>query len=186
MKPDKAEVARVTEQAQEHLKKKYPQADMEIVDTLYDNMGNFSDFEYAANVINNEDQTEFLVFYNKDTKQTEDSYIADKWENELAKVIRPYLEDTFGELDDLWIFFDERIEYDLAVDYRNPNSYRDYDVTPSIMVFVPRESKSGDEELVNDFITFLKEEADLKHANVHVDYLKDGVPLDETSWYESF
>jgi hypothetical protein len=186
MKPEKSEVAKITEQAEQHLKGKYPHVDMEIFDTLYDNMGNFNYFEYAANVENKEDGTQFLVFYNEETAQTEDSYIADKWEDELEDVIRPYLEEKFKELDELWIFIDERIEYELSVNVSEPNTYRDYDANPSIMIFLPRELNSEDEQLFKEFITFLKEEASLKHASVSLEYIREGVPLEEKIWSETF
>ncbi len=38
-------------------------------------MGNFSTFEYAAKAVNKQDHTQFLVYYNDETKQMEDTYI---------------------------------------------------------------------------------------------------------------
>jgi len=68
MTPDKTEITKVTKQAEEYPNEKY-----EIYDTLYDNMGNFPQFDYAAKVRNLDSDETFLVYYNDKTEQMEDS-----------------------------------------------------------------------------------------------------------------
>ena len=86
MKPDKDEEEEVKIQAEQYLEDKFND-NFEIYDTLYDNMGNFG-FEYAAKVRDKKTNTQFLVYYDDETKQMVDTYIADKWANDLENEIR--------------------------------------------------------------------------------------------------
>ncbi len=62
MKPDKKEEEKVIAQAKEYMEEKFEKEDYEIYDVLYDNMGNYTDFEYAARVrLSSGD--ELYVFY---------------------------------------------------------------------------------------------------------------------------
>lgn len=73
MSSDKSEEKKVIAQAEKYLEKEDPNGNYKIYDVLYDNMGNFDQFEYAAKVRNLDDGEEFLIFYNEQTKQMEDS-----------------------------------------------------------------------------------------------------------------
>lgn len=73
MTPDKSEEKKVIEQTEEYLEIEYPDVDYENYDVLYDNMGNFDQFEYAAKVRDLDSGEEFLVYYNDNSKQMEDS-----------------------------------------------------------------------------------------------------------------
>lgn len=73
LSPEKSEERAVVEQAEEYLEKNYNNEDYEIYDVLYDNMGNFTLFDYAAKVRNLNTGEEFLVYYNKKADQMEDS-----------------------------------------------------------------------------------------------------------------
>ena len=85
MKPDKDE-EKIKIQAKQYLEEKFND-NFEIYDTLYDNMGNFG-FEYAAKVRDKKTNTQFLVYYNDETEQMVDTYIADKWAKDLENEIR--------------------------------------------------------------------------------------------------
>lgn len=186
MKPDKNEVAKIEKQAEEYIATTFTDK-VVIFDTLYDNMGNFTHFEYAANVENKRDGTQFLVFFNKETNQMEDTYIADKWERELEGEIRPYLERTLGILDELWIFYPERTGIEFKVDPNQQSSYKDYDAKPHVMIFIPRHADTGDKELFEGIVSYLKNEAGVKHGSVSLEYIDKGVHLEENkSWHEEF
>ncbi|WP_066224251.1 hypothetical protein [Metabacillus fastidiosus] len=73
MRPDKSEMEKVTKQAEEYLEKNYKDGNYEIYDVLYDNMGNYSKFEYAAKVRKIDSNVEFLIYYNAETDTMEDS-----------------------------------------------------------------------------------------------------------------
>ena len=79
MKPDKEKEETVKMQATEYLEEKFND-NFEIYDTLYDNMVNFA-FDYAAKVLDKKSHTQFLVYYDDETKQMVDNYIAEKWAN---------------------------------------------------------------------------------------------------------
>lgn len=73
MNPSKSEENKVIAQAEEYLETEYPDGNYEIYDVLYDNMGNYYYFEYAAKVRNLDNGDDFLVYYNDQSKQMEDS-----------------------------------------------------------------------------------------------------------------
>lgn len=73
MTPDKSEEKKVITQAEEYLKTEYPNGNYKIYDVLYDNMGNFDQFEYAAKVRKTDDGEEFLVYFNENAGQMENS-----------------------------------------------------------------------------------------------------------------
>ena len=95
MKPDKDKEEKVRIQAEQYLKEHFND-NFVIYDTLYDNMGNFS-FEYAAKVRDKKSNIEFFVYYDDETKQMVDTYIADKWEKDLKSEIRPFVEESFAD-----------------------------------------------------------------------------------------
>ncbi len=51
----------------------YNESEFEIYDVLYDNMGNYTLFDYAAKVRNLNTGEEFLVYYNEQAGQMEDT-----------------------------------------------------------------------------------------------------------------
>ncbi|WP_169823974.1 hypothetical protein [Bacillus marinisedimentorum] len=73
MTPDEDEEEKVIARAEEYLETNDEHANYEIYDVLYDNMGNYGKFEYAAKVRDVNSGVEFLVFYNDDTGKMEDS-----------------------------------------------------------------------------------------------------------------
>ena len=73
MKPDKKEEDNVVKLAEEYLEEYYEHDEFEIYDVLYDNMGNFPEFEYAAKVRNLNNGEEFLVYYDDQSDRVLDS-----------------------------------------------------------------------------------------------------------------
>jgi hypothetical protein len=185
MKADEAEVKKVKIQAQEYINNTFKDKTV-IYGTLFDNMGNFSTFEYAARAENKKDHTQFLVYYNEETKQMEDTYIAEKWEKELENNIRPYIEQKLGSLDEFWIEYDERTGITYHVNPNKPSSYKEYDAAPFIQISIPREPDKKDEEIFNEIVSFIQKDAGLKHGTVSMNYVKKGVPIDDKEWRETF
>ncbi len=185
MKPDKEEEERVKIQAEQYVEDHFNNH-FEVYDTLYDNMGNFS-FEYAAKVRDKKNHTEFFVYYDDTTKQMVDTYIAAKWEDDLATELQPYLKENFGETSDFFVFFtNEQIGQELGIDPLHPRSYKEFEVAPTIRVTVPREKNNEDETLLNAFITYLKNEEILQHGSVIMEYIaEDGAILDD-EWGKEF
>ena len=185
MKPDKDEEEKIKIQAEQYLEDKFND-NFEIYDTLYDNMGNFG-FEYAAMVRDKKTNTQFLVYYDDETKQMVDTYIADKWADDLETEIRPFIKENFGETTDFFVFFiNENIGQELGIDPVNPRSYKEFDVAPTIRITVPRKRSEGDEKILNEFISFLKSEDKLQHSSVIMEYIaENGVILDD-EWGKEF
>lgn len=185
MKPDKDKEEEVRIQAEQYLEDNFND-NFEIYDTLYDNMGNFG-FEYAAKVRDKKTNTEFLVYYDDETKQMVDTYIADKWERDLKSEIGPFIIENFGETTDFFVYIaNVNIGREFGIDPLNPKSYKEFDIAPTIRITVPREKSDDDEKILNEFIAFLKSEAILQHGSVAMDYIDEkGVILDE-EWHKDF
>lgn len=185
MKPDKDKEEEVRIQAEQYLEDQFNDH-FEIFDTLYDNMGNF-EFEYAAKVRDNKTNIEFLVYYDDETNQMVDTYIADKWESDLESGIRPFIKENFGETTDFFVFFtNDHIGQELGIDPLNPKSYKEFDVAPIIRITVPRKKSEEDEKILNEFIAFLKSENKLQHGSFAMSYIdKKGVILDD-EWNKDF
>lgn len=186
MKPDQEEEEKIRLQAEEYLEEAF-NADFEIYDTLYDNMGNFPGFEYAAKVRDKKNDIEFLIYYDEETNQMVDTYVADKWENELEKNLRGYLNEKMEGLTDFYVTIpNSEIGKELGIDPLQLKSYKKFNIRPIIRLTFSRERSSEDEKIVQEFITYLKEEAQLNHGTVNVEYIaEDGVILDE-EWGREF
>lgn len=185
MKPDKEEEEKVKIQAEEYLEDKFND-NFEIYDTLYDNMGNFN-FEYAAKARDKRSNLQFLVYYDEGTEQMVDTYIADKWADDLENEIRPYIKENFGEATDFHVYYDDKIGKELGIDASNLESYKDFNVAPTIRITIPRKKSGEDEELFNEFISFLKSEDKLQQGTVIVGYVaENGEILEDDEWSREF
>jgi hypothetical protein len=184
MKPDKDEEEKVRIQAEEYLENKFND-NFEIYDTLYDNMGNF-EFEYAAKVREKNHNTEFLVYFDDEIQQMVDTYITDKWTDDIEREIRPFIKDHFGEATDFFVFFEnDNIGEELDIDPVHPRSYKEFNISPTIRITIPRKRNKGDESILNEFISYLKEEDKLKQGTIVIEYIDDkGVILDD-EWRKS-
>ena len=185
MKPDKAKEEKVQLQAEEYLENKFNN-NFEIYDILYDNMGNFN-FEYGAQVRDKKNNITFYVYYSEANDKMVDTYVADKWADDLENEIRPYIQENFGEPNDFYASFDERIGEELGIDSVNPGSYKDFNVAPIIRITFPRKKSNEDEKLFNEFISFLKNEDKLQHGTVIVGYVaENGVCMEDKEWSREF
>lgn len=185
MKPDKDDEEKIRIQAEQYLQDEFND-NFEIYDTLYDNMGNF-EFEYAAKVRDKKANTQFLVYYDEETQQMVDTYVADKWANDLKAELRPFIKENFGKKADLFVFFtNENIGQELGIDPLHLRSYKEFEIAPTIRITVPRERTDKDEGILNGFISFIKNEDALQHGSVIIEYIaENGVILDD-EWGKEF
>ncbi len=185
MKPDKEKEENARIQAEQYLEDHFND-NFEIYDTLYDNMGNF-EFEYAAKAMDKKTNTAFLVYYDDETKQMVDTYIADKWANDLKSEMRPFVTKNLGETTDFFVSFtNDNIGQELGIDPLNPKSYKEFDVAPIIRITVTRKKSEDDERILNEFIAFLKSEDKLQHGSIAMSYIDEkGVILDD-EWKKDF
>ena len=185
MKPDPDLEEKITEQAEKYLEANFND-NFKIYDTLYDNMGNF-EFDYAAMVRDAQSQTEFLVYQNPETKQLVDTFVSDKWSDDMETEFRPYVTQAFGDSAILRVFVEEKIGQKLNVEPLHPGSYKKYDVAPTVRLDIPRESEAGDEQLFTDFISYLTEENKLQHGQLLVTYVAEtGELLEDEEWSREF
>ncbi|WP_461673440.1 hypothetical protein [Priestia megaterium] len=184
LKPDEDKEEKVKVEAKKYLKTHFTDSTV-IYDTLYDNMGNFP-FEYAAKVTNEKDQTNFLVYYNDEVNEMEDSYVSSKWESQLEKKVRPYVTQKFNPLDELVVFYDAKVGKTYNINPDTPTSYKDYNASPSITISIVRKPKKEDAETFSEMVSFLKKEAELKHGTVTLNYVKKGVPQSDKEIRKEF
>ncbi|MGJ9384333.1 hypothetical protein [Salipaludibacillus sp. CF4.18] len=185
MKPDNDAEEKVNIQAEQYLEDKFNDS-FEIYDTLYDNMGNF-EFEYAAKVRDKKTNTQFLVYHNDETDQMVDTYIADKWADDLETEIHPFIRENFGNSTDSFVFFiNENIGQELGIDPLNPRSYIEFDVAPTIRISVPRKRTNEDGKILNEFISHLKNEEELQHGSVILEYIAENGEILDDEWGKEF
>ncbi len=68
VKPDKDEEEKIRILAEQYLEEEFND-NFEIFDVLYDNMGNYFYFDYAAKIRDKKSDIKFLVYYNDESKQ---------------------------------------------------------------------------------------------------------------------
>ena len=211
MKADPDEEKKVRDQAERYLGKTFDEG-TEIYDVLYDNMGNWGYFEYAAKVKHKKYGTQFLVFFNDETGEMEDTFLSNKWQDDAEKEIKPYVEkelgdvliskemgditknedweeiqEEIGDYNQLLLVFDEGVGKELKIDPNKPGSYKDYDVSPTIRITLSRKKQDADEDRFTAVINALKKDRVLKHGNMIVEYIStNGVPLDDEEWRGEF
>ncbi|MFY0802641.1 hypothetical protein [Peribacillus frigoritolerans] len=211
MKADPDEEKKIRDQAERYLEENFDQG-TEIYDVLYDNMGNRGCFEYAAKVKHEKYGTQFLVYFNDETGEMEDTFLSDKWQDDAEKEIRPYVEkelgdvliskemediaesedweeiqEEIGDYNQLLLIFDEGIGKELKIDPNKPASYKDYEVSPTIRITLSRKKQDADEDRFTAVINALKKDRVLKHGNMIVEYIStNGVQLEDDEWHKKF
>ncbi len=177
MEGSEKELTKIKTQAEGYVKVKFTKP-MKVYGAMYDNMGNFPYFDYAAKVQSINENISFLVFYNEYTKQVEDSYVASKWKNALEKDLLPFVEKEWGKPDRLWILYDERVGYEYNIDVNHTPAYHTIPAKPIIIVAVPRRKEAKDNERYEKTVAFMKNQLKLQHAYVSFEYTKNGVILE--------
>lgn len=211
MKADPEEEDKIRSTAEQYLKTTFT-TEMEIYDVLFDNMGNQANFDYAAKVRDNQSGTEFLVYVNNETGEVEDSFIADKWRDDAELALKPYIEEKLGDVkisrdmriitkSDDWdeiqkklgndnqlvVLFDDQIGKELAIEPNKSVSYKDYDVSPTVRLTIPRKKVNTDDNTFSEIIHSIHTDGVLAHGTFIVEYINtEGVPLEDDEWREIF
>ena len=103
-----------------------------------------------------------------------------EWEEDLKSEIRPFIEASFGETTDFFVYFTTG---NIGL---KPKGYKESDVAPFILITVPRKKSDDDEKILNELIASLKSEDKLKHGLIAMSYIDEkGVILDD-EWHKDF
>ena len=103
-----------------------------------------------------------------------------EWEEDLKSEIRPFIEASFGETTDFFVYFTTG---NIGL---KPKGYKESDVAPFILITVPRKKSDDDEKILNELIASLKSEDKLKHGLFAISYIDEkGVILDD-EWHKDF
>ena len=157
MSPSKSEEEIVKIQAREFLNSNYD-GEYEIYDVLYDNMGNFNYFEYAAQVRDQSTGEDFLVYYNDALQKMEDSREVDKKFNKIENDVKPKVKK----------FIDEDISSkNITSVHYVPKS----DVMVNVRLLEDRKKEyEKDFKLIVDYV---KDELGYSNADVNLIYVKE-------------
>ncbi|MFB1083395.1 hypothetical protein [Jeotgalibacillus sp. JSM ZJ347] len=183
MKADPGEERYIEEVADEYLRERI-EADTEIYDVLYDNMGNFPEFEYAANVRHLGDGTEFLVYERQTTGEVTDNYVKERMEDQIVEDIQPLFEQSFDRIEYIWVFLDE--DTGKGQDPDQPFSYKAYNTSPFLMVAIPRNAQKSDGELFEKLYNEIKALTGFEQGTIEISYTDQGVPLEDDVWSKEF
>lgn len=169
MNMESNEEKKVKVQAKQYLEKNFEDERFEIYDVLYDNMGNYGYFEYAAKVRNKDKGTDFLVYYNKDTERMEDSYTISLEEQKVKNEINPpvieYIKSHFGN------------EVEASAVYSISTG------KPEIKVRISRSKQENDKKLFEELVTYVKKDLGVEHAEITMFYTAED---EEQIEYEVF
>ncbi|CDQ19337.1 hypothetical protein SAMN05192559_10110 [Halobacillus karajensis] len=169
MTPSTGKEEEVKEKASAYLESQFS-GQMEIYDTLYDNMGNFNGFEYAAKVTNTTNGVDFLVYEQKDTGEMVDTYAVSFFEEKLNNLIIDDIKTRFSEAEMIVSSYSGTdIDSEYVGEVALPN-IQDLNVSPTISIWLNRGRKANDEKKINELIDILKSEVELPHASIKVEY----------------
>lgn len=211
MKSDADEEAKIRDSAEQYIIEHF-EDEVIVYDVLYDNMDNFSGFEYAAKARHETFGTTFLIYRNEETGQLIDTFINDKWEDDAETSIKPYIEEKLGpaltsqesepivdgdnwdEIEEqmkgkleIFVWFDEQVVEEANVDVNNPISYNEVGVAPSLIsITIPRNKQTDDDRIFDELIDSFKTDGIFRHGLLRVEYIDMGVPLEEENWEKSF
>ncbi|WP_335868890.1 hypothetical protein [Bacillus sp. 2205SS5-2] len=149
-------------------------SEIKMNEIMHDYMGNFPDFEYAVKAHDEEDGIDFLIYENKKNEKIEDTYIANKFAQQLKATIIPFLEEKLGTWERFFISYDQRIGSTFEINVNEKVNYTEFAAKPSILLFVPRDAQKGDENIMYEIIEFLKNGAGLHHGQLTIEFGKNG------------
>lgn len=184
MTPDRSEEKAVKENAQQYIHRHYS-GQMEIYDTLYDNMGNFSDFTYAAKVRDTSNGLQFLIYDRNGEGAMGDDYAISALEEELEEAILDEIDERFFNTSMISTTYTDD---DLPLGYQGTTtipSIQEMEFSePTIGIWLTRKKQPADERKVAELIAILQDKVNVPHASVIVHY--QGMERGEGSYVESY
>ncbi|QHT47930.1 hypothetical protein M662_16045 [Bacillus sp. SB49] len=169
MTPDAGKEEEVKEKAGAYLDAHFS-GQMEMYDTLYDNMGNFHGFDYAAKVRNTTNGVDFTVYEDAASKEMVDTYAVNYFEDELSDLIMEDVEKRFTEIEMVMVSYADPAVTDKYIGETDLPAIQELDAAPSVSIWVNRERKPVDERSVDELLDILKNDLKLPHAQVMVQY----------------
>ncbi|WJE15171.1 hypothetical protein QRD89_15825 [Halobacillus sp. ACCC02827] len=169
MTPDAGKEEEVKEKASAYLDAHFS-GQMEMYDTLYDNMGNFNGFDYAAKVRNTTNGVDFTVYEDAASGEMVDTYAVNYFEDELSDLIMEDVEKRFIEIEMVMVSYADPAVTDKYIGETDLPAIQELDAAPSVSIWVNRERKPADERSVDELLDILKNDLKLPHAQVMVQY----------------
>jgi len=154
--PNQKKEEEVKIQAEDYLNEHFKGKGYQVYDVLYDNMGNYGYFDYAAQVRNDAGTVDFLVYYNKNTQRMEDSYTTDKEVKKVNEDINPKLTTYAKKL------LGDKMEISAEYDHGQGK--------PIIIMRIHRKPVGSDEHNFYDIVNYLHTYLKVKHADVNLFY----------------
>ncbi|MFQ3546057.1 hypothetical protein Q7A53_18400 [Halobacillus rhizosphaerae] len=173
MTPDKDKEEKVKAKAEEYIESEFS-GQMEIFDTLYDNMGNFNGFEYAAKVENKDTDVQFLVYEQESSGAMADDYAVSFYEKTLHDLIIDDIEKMFDHPEMVTVDYEQTKIARKYIGETDIPDIRELNVSPSLVIWMDRGRESADEEKTKELIEILKKEKKIPHVGLKVDYINMG------------
>lgn len=166
---------KMKKQAEEYVEENYNE-NFEVYGVT-DNTLSIHQFDYAAQVRNKINGTEFFVYYNENTDALTDDYAASKLQQDMEKDILPHAKEEFGDIDTILVMIDDN---NLA-DEGSPDagSYKQYNFTPVIRISLPKKGEEEDKKRVDNLISELKKEKIVQKGTIILDYVGENGELPE-------
>ncbi|MFQ3544177.1 hypothetical protein Q7A53_08820 [Halobacillus rhizosphaerae] len=166
----------IKEEAQGYLKEKFA-ADTKVVGIYHASL-EYQPFETAARVVNSYDHVQFYVYKDRDNKLV-DTYISSKWEQELTRKLKPYIQEHIKGYESLFVHFDENSNRYSGVIPKMLPSIKDSKAIPSIRLELDRKPETNDEQRFEELVNYLRDEYNFTDGDIKITYFKDSVPLDK-------
>ena len=131
--------------------------------------------------------TQFVIYRNNETNKLVDTYVSQKWSDDVRKDVLPYVHKKFGKKADVLAYYDDEIGDKLNLSPSTMGSYRDRDAYVTVRVSLPRKSKSTDNQQFKEMVSYLEKDLKIKSGQLIVGYVaENGEILEDNEWQKTF
>ncbi|PGK51756.1 hypothetical protein CN918_28610 [Priestia megaterium] len=185
MKPNKEKTEEIQKDAKSYIEEHFDDS-VHLYGTLYDNMGNMG-YDYAAKAEDKKTGTQFVIYRNDETNKLVDTYVSQKWSDDVRKDVLPYVHKKFGKKADVLAYYDDEIGAKLHLTPSTMGSYKERDVYVTVRVSLPRKKKSTDNQEFKEMVSYLKQDLKIKSGQLIVGYVaENGEILEDKEWQKTF
>lgn len=185
MKPSKVKTEEIQRDAKSYIEEHFDDS-VRLYGTLYDNMGNMG-YDYAAKAEDKKTGTQFVIYRNDETNKLVDTYVSQKWSDDVRKDVLPYVHKKFGKKADVLAYYNDEIGEKLHLSPSTMGSYKNRDVYATVRVTLPRKKKSTDNQQFKEMVSYLEQDLKIKSGQLIVGYVaENGEILEENEWHKTF
>jgi len=185
MKPSKTKTEEIQREAKSYISEHFGSS-VHLIGTVYDNMGNMN-YDYAAKAEDKKTGTQFVIYRSEETNKLVDTYVSQKWSDDIRKDTLPYVHKKIGKKADVLAYYDDEIGEKLRLSSSTMGSYKDRDAYVTVRVSLPRKKKSTDNEQFKEMVSYLEKDLKIKSGQLIVGYVaENGEILEDNEWHKTF